>query len=61
MSDPAPGVGDAGRSGIADWWVRTGLVLSSPRPVFAALRDDSTEAAEQRQDCLLYTSDAADE
>src|SRR6266536_1643376 len=32
------------------WFLRTLLVLQSPRPVFAALRDDSDEAAGARQD-----------
>ncbi|MBA3365557.1 MAG: YIP1 family protein [Actinobacteria bacterium] len=32
------------------WWLRALLVLQSPRPVFAALRDDSREAAEARQE-----------
>jgi Yip1-like protein len=32
------------------WLLRTLLVLQSPRPVFAALRDDSDEAAGARQD-----------
>lgn len=32
------------------WWLRALLVLQAPRPVFAALRDDSTEAAEARQE-----------
>ena len=32
------------------WWLRTVLVAQAPRPVFAALRDDSREAAEARQD-----------
>jgi len=32
------------------WLLRTLLVLESPRSVFAALRDDSDEAAEARQD-----------
>jgi hypothetical protein len=32
------------------WWLRTLLVLQAPRVVFAALRDDSTEAAEARQE-----------
>ena len=31
-----------------DWWLRTLLVLTSPRAVFAALRDDSDEAADAR-------------
>jgi hypothetical protein len=32
------------------WFLRALLVLQAPRPVFAALRDDSDEAAEARQD-----------
>jgi Yip1 domain len=32
------------------WFLRALLVLQSPRPVFAALRDDSDEAAGERQD-----------
>jgi len=32
------------------WFLRALLVLQSPRPVFAALRDDSDEAAEARQE-----------
>ena len=32
------------------WFLRALLVLQDPRPVFAALRDDSDEAAEARQD-----------
>jgi len=32
------------------WWLRTLLVAQAPAPVFAALRDDSREAAEARQD-----------
>jgi hypothetical protein len=32
------------------WWLRALLVLQAPRPVFAALRDDSTEAAEARSE-----------
>ena len=35
------------------WWLRTLLVLQSPRPVFAALRDDSNEAAGARQEPVL--------
>lgn len=30
------------------WWIRAGLVLESPRAVFAALRDDSDEAVGAR-------------
>src|SRR6476659_9492646 len=32
------------------WWLRALLVAQAPTPVFAALRDDSREAAEARQD-----------
>ena len=32
------------------WFLRALLVLQDPRPVFAALRDDSDEVAEARQD-----------
>jgi hypothetical protein len=32
------------------WLLRAVLVLQSPRPVFAAIRDDSDEAADARQD-----------
>ena len=35
------------------WWLRTLLVLQTPRPVFAALRDDSNEAAGARQEPVL--------
>ena len=35
------------------WWLRALLVLQSPRPVFAALRDDSDEAAHAREEPLL--------
>ena len=38
------------RSAERGWWLRTLLVLQSPRPVFAALRDDSREATEARQE-----------
>lgn len=34
------------------WWLRVPLVLLGPRHVFAALRDDSPEAAEARQEPL---------
>jgi hypothetical protein len=36
-----------------DWWLRALLVLQSPRTVFAALRDDSDEGAEARQEPLV--------
>jgi hypothetical protein len=32
------------------WWLRALLVFQAPRPVFAALRDDSDEAAAARQE-----------
>jgi hypothetical protein len=35
------------------WWLRTLAVFQSPRTVFAALRDDSREAAEARQEPVL--------
>jgi hypothetical protein len=35
------------------WWLRIVAVLQSPQPVFAALRDDSVEAAEARQEPVL--------
>ena len=33
-----------------EWWLRAVLVLQAPRSVFAALRDDSDEAASARQE-----------
>jgi Yip1 domain len=36
-----------------DWWLRTLAIFQSPRPVFAALRDDSPEEAEARQEPVL--------
>jgi hypothetical protein len=38
---------------MRDWWLRTVLVLQAPRPVFAALRDDSREAASDRSEPVL--------
>lgn len=35
------------------WWLRVPLVLTSPRHVFAALRDDSDEAAAARSEPVL--------
>ena len=35
------------------WWLRAPAVLVAPRPVFVALRDDSEEAAENRQEPLI--------
>ena len=34
------------------WWLRALLVAQAPRAVFAALRDDSREAADERQDTI---------
>jgi hypothetical protein len=36
-----------------DWWLRTLAVFLSPRAVFAALRDDSDDQAEARQEPVL--------
>ena len=44
------------------WFLRALLVLQSPRSVFAALRDDSDDAAEARQDiagALVWTAGIA--
>jgi hypothetical protein len=38
---------------VRDWWLRTLLVLQRPRPVFAALRDDTREAAGDRSEQVL--------
>ena len=38
---------------MRDWWLRTLLVLQRPRPVFAALRDDTKEAAGDRSEQVL--------
>jgi Yip1 domain len=35
------------------WWLLTLALLQSPRPVFAALRDDSDDAARARQEPIL--------
>jgi hypothetical protein len=35
------------------WWLRALLVLQAPRPVFAAIRDDSDDDAEARQEPLV--------
>jgi len=39
-------------AGDKAWFLRALLVLQSPRSVFAALRDDSDDAAEDRQDVV---------
>ena len=36
-----------------EWWLRTLSIFQAPRPVFAALRDDSDAAAEARQEPVL--------
>jgi hypothetical protein len=38
---------------MRDWWLRTLLVLQRPRPVFAALRDDTRETAADRSEPVL--------
>jgi hypothetical protein len=38
---------------MRDWWLRTLLVLQRPRPVFAALRDDTRETAADRAEPVL--------
>jgi hypothetical protein len=38
---------------VREWWLRTVLVLAAPRAVFAALRDDSREAAAARSEPVL--------
>ena len=35
------------------WWLRALLVAQAPRSVFSALRDDSREAADDRQDAVV--------
>jgi hypothetical protein len=41
------------RSLQKEWWLRALAVFSSPRNTFAALRDDSSEAAEARQEPIM--------
>jgi len=36
-----------------EWWLRTLAIFQAPRTVFAALRDDSREAADARQEPVL--------
>jgi hypothetical protein len=40
-------------SGTRDWWLRVVLLFQHPRAVFAALRDDSNEAAADRSEPVL--------
>jgi hypothetical protein len=44
---------DSPRFREKQWWLRAFAVFTSPTPVFAALRDDSDEAAEARQEPVL--------
>jgi hypothetical protein len=39
--------------GVRDWWLRTLLVVTHPRAVFVALRDDGKEAASDRSEQVL--------
>ena len=48
MSTPAQAAAKPSLSRV--WWLRALLVLQSPRAVFAAVRDDSDEAARARQE-----------
>jgi len=41
------------------WWFRTAAVLVAPRAVFVTLRDDSSEAAEARQEPILLVAGLA--
>jgi hypothetical protein len=43
----------SGRASERAWWLRTLAVFQSPRPVFAALRDESDEEVEARQEPVL--------
>ena len=43
----------AARGAERDWWLRTLAIFQSPRPVFAALRNDSQEEVEARQEPVL--------
>jgi len=38
---------------VGEWWLRTLLAVQAPRPVFAALRDDTSEAAADRAEPVL--------
>jgi hypothetical protein len=41
------------RSAERDWWLRALAIFQSPRPVFAALRNDSDEEVDARQEPVL--------
>jgi hypothetical protein len=51
VNAPAPAAAQA--SPERQWWLRTLAIFQSPRPVFAALRDDSEEEAAARQEPVL--------
>jgi hypothetical protein len=54
MSSELPAEARAGAtSPVRDWWLRTVLVLQSPRAVFVALRDDSPKVASARAEPVL--------
>ena len=36
-----------------DWWLRTLAIFQSPRSVFTAMRDDSSEAVQARQEPII--------
>jgi hypothetical protein len=48
-----PAQRESTRSAERDWWLRTLAIFQSPRPVFAALRDDSDDEVEARQEPVL--------
>jgi hypothetical protein len=49
----APAETGSTRSSERDWWLRALAVFQSPKPVFAALRNDSDEQADARQEPVL--------
>jgi hypothetical protein len=53
VSQPADAGVAPGASPARDWWLRLALVLISPRAVFAALRDESSQAAANRSEPVL--------
>jgi hypothetical protein len=53
MSGAAAAGEEAVRSPTREWWLRTLLVLGSPRDVFLALRDDSEAQASARAEPVL--------
>jgi hypothetical protein len=46
-------VAEPSRSLQKEWWLRALAVFTSPRGTFAALRDDSADAAEARQEPIM--------